>query len=136
MSYKPPFARMREIRQNRPLRASQADPVNVEDALDRMPVPVFVVEEPEQPSIEEPAVVITQPEPVVEVETIEPEPVVEVEAIEPVVAEPEVIKPVRPIKFNPQAKKADLIALARSEGLVVDDTMTKAQIIVVLQAAQ
>jgi hypothetical protein len=117
-TYKPPFARMRQIKRDAPVRGGT--PVNVEDAIDRLPavpMPVFVVEEPEQPPAEEPAVTVTQPEP---------------EPVEAVASQP-VAAPLG-IKFNPQAKKADLLAIATAAGLAVDDTMTKAQIIAALQA--
>ena len=109
MTYKPPFARMRQIRRDAPPPMSRSVP-NVEAALARRIETVFVVEEPEIP-IEE----VAAP---VEVEPDEPE-------------EPKKDPP----KFYLQMKKYDLLSAALGMGLAVDDGFTKTQILNALKVA-
>ena len=117
MSYKPPASRMRQLKADKPPRPqAPPDPVNVEEALAMAAVEPEVVE-PEVVEVVEPEVVeVVEPE-VVEVA---PEPVEEVEAA------PE---------YSMATRKADLLAIADSLGVKADESMTKAQIIELLDAA-
>ena len=116
MTYKPPFARMRQIRRDAPPPMSRSVP-NVEAALARRIETVFVVEEPEIP-IEEVAAPIAEVAAPVEVEPDEPE-------------EPKKDPP----KFYLQMKKYDLLSAALGMGLAVDDGFTKTQILNALKVA-
>ena len=123
MTYKPPFARMRQIRRDAPPPMSRSVP-NVEAALARRIETVFVVEEPEIPieevaaPIEEVAAPIEEVAAPVEVEPDEPE-------------EPKKDPP----KFYLQMKKYDLLSAALGMGLAVDDGFTKTQILNALKVA-
>lgn len=141
MSYKPPFARMRAIKRDAPPPIPRnQEPASVEVALANAPEPVFVVEAPEpvepEPGVSAPEPIeVEEPEVSVEPEPVEPEPI-EVEDHEKAEHEDhEKAEDHKKLKFNPQMKKAELLALAEEAGLVVDDTMTKNQILSLLQEA-
>lgn len=154
-SYKPPFARMRQIKQNAPPRP--ALPQNVEEALeavaaaqaagedvpDEIRVPVGTSEVVITPGPDKTfgtADDVVQVEPVVDAEALVAdlpagEDEAEVEEVEAVVEDedeeaPKVAKP----SYDMTDKKADLLAIAEAHGAAANDTMTKKQIIDVLDA--
>ncbi len=116
MSYKPPASRMRQLRADKPPRPqAPPDPINVEEALAMAAV---------EPEVVEPEVVEV-PEPAPEPEVIVPEVTV--------VSEPEAVVEVP--EYSMAILKADLLAIADSLGIKADESMTKAQIIELLDAA-
>ncbi len=99
-SYKPPFARMRQIVADKPPRPDaellpvEELPANVEEALAQMPEPEL---EPEPEAIVEP--------------------------------EPEVVE------YSVKNRKAELLSIADQLGVEADESMTKAEIIELLDDA-
>ena len=113
MSYKPPFARMRQIRRDAPPPIDWNQPANVEAALAQVPPPV----EPEPEAvfvIEEPAPVVPAP--------VDEDPEVKDEKVKP--------------DWSPQMKKAGLLSVALGMGLDVSESMTKGQIVAALQSVK
>lgn len=134
--YKPPFARMRQIKQNAGPPMSK-DPVSVLDAITQMTEPphpleetVFVVEEPEA-LIEDPLTPVeVLPVPMDAPPVEEPEPVAKVMDLPP----PLPATPKKPdlTKMN----KTELAIIAANKGIPISDEMTKAQIVAAIRSAE
>ena len=137
MTYRPPFARMRQIKADAPPKPS-TDPVNVEEALlTAPPAPAdirvsvgavdVVVEAGDDHKFGTPddhhhIVQAGAESPVTEPKVIEEEPLVA-----------EVVEPEVPT-YDKLTRKTDLVALAAQYGVVHEDTATKAEILAALDA--
>lgn len=140
-SYKPPYARMRQIRRDcvRPeapaAPEAPAVPANVEAALALLPEDVFIVE------VEQPAEAVAEAnEPPVAEESLPDEPEAEESPAEPAevaaeeeaapeVAAPEVAPAPSKLVFSSQMNKSALIAVALSAGWEVPADMSRSSIL-------
>ena len=131
MTYRPPFARMRQIRRNAPPPLDKSTPINVEAAIAQAPESVLVVEEApdEKPPTPAPApppmmgAVVKPSEAPVEEAPVEEAPVEEA-PVEEEASDPDII-------WSLNMRKAELIAIAKKMGVDTTD-MTKKQIVAAL----
>lgn len=145
-TYKPPFARMRHIRRDAPVRPQKDMPENVEAALaeaaakqsageevaDEIRVPVGAVDAVVTPGPDEK---FGTPDDEFHIEAHKDDGLHEHEEPEvdddlPLVAEPEVEVP----KYGLDLKKAELVALADEHEVMLPEGATKAEIIAALDA--